>query len=104
MAERHEKYVKEPARNRSAVKFVGLAVRDLGGLDQSAGHLLTEGVDIDASGVFRVPRIGVGDVNIEDERVVALGCEPVDIVFVIGDRGTITGRNGAVDRGVETVM
>src|SRR5947208_1244069 len=63
-------------------------------------QLLAVGIDIDPARVFDVG-IDVHDVNVEDERLLAGGGEPVDIVLVVGNGRVLAGGKRAVDRGAD---
>src|SRR4051812_17424316 len=88
----------------SAIQLVRLAVADLGRLEQASGELLAHRVDVDAAGLPGVARVGVVDVDVEDEGVVALALEPVDVVLVVGDGGGLARLERPVDGGLDDVV
>src|SRR5262245_11901290 len=80
-----------------AVKLIHFARRDTFGPDAVLRKLLTVGIDVDAAGLLDVG-IDVVDVDIEDERLVAGGREPMHVVLVVGDGGVFPGGKRTVDR------
>ena len=74
-----------------AVKLVDLAVGNLRGLDQAAGELFAHRVDVHAARPFGVFRVRFQHMDIENEPGFILGGEPVNVVFVVGDRREFTG-------------
>src|SRR2546423_12831245 len=67
------------------VELIDLAGRDAPGADAVIGEFFAAGVDVYAARVLNV-RINVHDVNVENERLLAGGREPMDVVLVIGHR------------------
>ena len=90
--------------HRSSIQLIGLAVGDLGGLDQAAGDLLAERVDVDAAGLLGVGGVGVVHVDVEDEGVIGFRLEPVDVVLVVRDGREFAGSEGPVDRRADQVV
>ena len=65
-----------PPGGLAAVELVRLEVRDLGVLDQPPGVRLANRVDVDPAGAVGVLGVGVHDVDVAEECMIALGGEP----------------------------
>src|SRR4051794_11806136 len=77
---------RERVGGRSSVLLVALARGHLRGLDEPAGELLAFRIEVQPARRLLNRRVVADEVGVENVAGVRRALEPVDVVFVIGDR------------------